>query len=270
MIKTYHEAPISIFKEVQEVTYGDYALVHLFESSEAYFQMFKQAVRDGRDVILDNSLFELREAFDAERYVYWIKRLEPTWYIVPDSWKNSAETVKMFHEFVAKYPNLPGKRIGVAQGLGLEDTAQCYKSIEPLCDKVAFNFDGSVAWKSLTKISMNKYLDMSAGRRLLISLLDDLGVINHDKPHHLLGCGVPQEMALYTETWIDSVDTSNPVMWGLLKKRYLLNGMDMKPSEMMANIMHINVTESQLHDVIYNIGRFQDFCLRKAGGEIWC
>ena len=37
MIKIAHEAPLSIFNKVQEVTDYDYALVHLFEHNHNYF-----------------------------------------------------------------------------------------------------------------------------------------------------------------------------------------------------------------------------------------
>ncbi len=57
MIKTAHEAPKSIFSEMQKITDIDYALVHLFEEDEEYFNKFKKAVEDGREVILDNSIF---------------------------------------------------------------------------------------------------------------------------------------------------------------------------------------------------------------------
>lgn len=59
MVKTFHEAPKSIFNRVQSITSGDYALVHLFEEDKEYFNLFKQAVEQDREVILDNSIFEL-------------------------------------------------------------------------------------------------------------------------------------------------------------------------------------------------------------------
>ncbi len=46
MIKTAHEAPKSIFSEMQKITDIDYALVHLFEEDEEYFNKFKKAVED--------------------------------------------------------------------------------------------------------------------------------------------------------------------------------------------------------------------------------
>jgi len=45
--------------------------------------------------------------------------------------------------------------------------------------------------------------------KLLGDLLRD-GVINKDKPHHLLGCGLPQEFSFYKHSdydWIYSLDT---------------------------------------------------------------
>jgi len=71
MIKIAHESPKSIFEDVQRVTDYDYALVHLFEEDEEYLNQFKEAIKKGREVILDNSIFELEEAFDADRFAYW-------------------------------------------------------------------------------------------------------------------------------------------------------------------------------------------------------
>ena len=45
MIKIAHESPISIFPQVQSWTDYDYALVHLFEESPEYLELFKKALR---------------------------------------------------------------------------------------------------------------------------------------------------------------------------------------------------------------------------------
>ena len=63
MIKIAHEAPKSIFNEMQKFTDYDYALVHLLEEDEEYLKLFEEAILKGREVILDNSIFELEEAF---------------------------------------------------------------------------------------------------------------------------------------------------------------------------------------------------------------
>ena len=72
MIKIAHESPKSIFHEVQEYTDYDYALVHLLEEDDEYFTQFEASIRKGREVILDNSIFELEEAFDADKFADWV------------------------------------------------------------------------------------------------------------------------------------------------------------------------------------------------------
>lgn len=262
MIKRYHEAPIEIFKDVQEVTDGDYALVHLFETNEEYFNMFKKAVEAGRDVILDNSIFELGTAFDMDRYAYWIRKLEPTWYIVPDCWKNGWETARMFSEFIHRYPDLPGKRIGVAQGHQLEEVEKCYRSIEKYCDMVAFNLDFSSA-APVAAQGIPYCLRMSIGRRHMLGRLFERDVINTTKPHHLLGCGVPQEVMWYPKewTWVRSIDTCNPVIHGLLDIGYDSNlpGLLFKRSTKMCDLMDASVQKDQKDLVMHNIHMFKQF-----------
>ena len=91
MIKIAHESPKSIFEDVQKVTDYDYALVHLLEEDEEYLRLFERAIKRGREVILDNSIFELEEAFEADKFAYWVDRIRPEWYIVPDALENSFE-----------------------------------------------------------------------------------------------------------------------------------------------------------------------------------
>lgn len=116
MIKIAHESPIDIFDEVQRFTDYDYALVHLLEQNPRYRDTFERAIKKGREVILDNSIFELEEAFEADRFAQWVERLKPTWYIIPDALEDSKKTIQQAIEFRKNYPNLPGKSIGVVQG----------------------------------------------------------------------------------------------------------------------------------------------------------
>lgn len=272
MIKRYHEAPLSIFNKVQELTDGDYALVHLFESNPKYLKVFQQAIADGRDVLLDNSVFELGTAFDGDKFAEWVEQLKPTWYIVPDSWKNCIETVKMFKDFVAKHPDLPGKRIGVAQGYTVNEVAKCYKALEPHCDMIAFNLDFSfVFYESfLPNVDQlpKKYLipycvAMSLGRHMVLSKLMSKGVINVDKPHHLLGCGVPQEVLWYPKewTWIRSIDTSNPVIAGMNSWLYHnLYGITKKDSMKLCDHVNDKVSSVNLAKIIHNISVMKEWC----------
>lgn len=263
MAKIAHEAPIEIFDEVQARTDYDYALVHLFEENDRYYEQFKAALKKGREVILDNSIFELGTAFDSAKFAKWINLLEPTYYIIPDVLEDSLGTVDNFIAWENEYKgSLPGKRIAVAQGKSYDDFCECYRFLVNKVDKIAISFDYSFLneWVQRTGAKLpTKYHEWMLGRQLLIIAMMRDGVLNEDKPHHLLGCGLPQEFKGYRNyKFIDSIDTSNPVVAGLKGIRYSEDeGLEDKPSEKLFTLINMNVSIEQLNDVTYNIKWFR-------------
>ena len=262
-MKIAHEAPISIFPAVQRMTDYDYALVHLFETNMVYYRMFKDAVINGREVILDNSIFELGESFDGDKYFKWIEMLQPTWYIIPDVLEDTLGTLRKMDKWLAKYKVSPNiKSIGVIQGKTYKELVECYKDVAPRVDKVAISFDYSYYIDSTQEFKLdNKYFSWMVGRQMLIKDLINDSVIDTNKLHHLLGCALPQEFNAYTKfNWIDSVDTSNPVVHGLNGVAYKPNGLDDKVSTKLIEYMNEEVTETQLAIIKDNIVQFRKFC----------
>ena len=260
MIKVAHESPKSIFEEIQRFTDYDYALVHLFEEDEEYLRHFKEAALKGREIILDNSIFELEEAFDADRFSYWVNELKPTWYIVPDALEDAEKTMYQMREWNADYTNLPGKKIGVVQGKSYEEIKRCYEYMdkESEADMIAISFDYSYYTKSVPHA--NKYISWMLGRvKLLGDLLKD-GVINKDKKHHLLGCSLPQEFQFYKHSdynWIYSLDTSNPVVHGIKGIRYKSDGLWSKERQKLFELINSDIDENQLEVIKNNIQKFR-------------
>lgn len=257
-MKIAHEAPLSIFNKVQEVTDYDYALVHLFEENEKYFNHFKRALEKGREVILDNSVFELGTAFDKDKFYYWIEKLIPTYYIIPDVLEDAEATVSS----VKSWQHIPlSKTIGVVQGKSIEEVIWCYQEIEPLVDKVAISFDYSFfVDEDLNGKLPTKFHHYMYGRDALLNyMLNIAEVINTDKPHHLLGCGIPQEFEAYRDyKWIDSLDTSNPVVAGLKGIRYNgTKGLEDKPSEKLYTLINSDLNDEQMSKIFYNIECFR-------------
>ncbi|NDH49328.1 MAG: hypothetical protein EBY41_02050 [Proteobacteria bacterium] len=261
-MKIAHEAPKSIFPLIQSMTDYDYALVHLFEEDEEYYDLFVHALNNGREVILDNSIFELGEAFDTDKYKTWIERLKPSWYIIPDCLEDATVTISNLRKWDFQHPH--SQSIGVVQGASLEEVVWCYQEIEPHVDKVAISFDYS--WfidEELYGKLPNKYHYYMYGRdNLLAELCYRRQVINTRKPHHLLGCGLPQEFDSYGDySWIDSIDTSNPVVSGLLGHRYNdVQGLLDKPSQKLYTMINSEVNDEQRSNVIYNVDRFRAIC----------
>lgn len=261
MIKTFHEAPKSIFSKVQRLTDGDYALVNLLEDEE-YFNLFDP---QHRETILDNGVFELGEAFDSDTFAAWVEKFKPTYYIVPDVLENGPATASRFQEFISHYRGLPGKVMGVAHGSNYKEMCDCYKAIEPWCDKVCIGFDTS--WLGDNIKSSNPWVKMAGGRVQTLIRMDDDGIINRSKKHHLLGIALPQEMKHYqlfqgagTFRWIDSVDTSNPVVHGLKKIVYTDDGLLQKETQKLYTLINAEVSPDQWSYIEHNIKTFRRFC----------
>ena len=258
MIKIAHESPKSIFKEVQKHTDYDYALVHLFEEDPEYLKQFQEAKEAGREIILDNSIFELEEAFDAEKFAGWVLELKPDWYIVPDALEDAKKTVQQMTEWNNKYKNLPGKKIGVVQGKTYEQIKLCYEYMDKIAnvDMIAISFDYS--YYTETVPHPNKYVSWMLGRvKLLGDLLRD-GVINEEKKHHLLGCGLPQEFSFYSDyKWIYSLDTSNPVVHGIKGVPYREDGLWYKESQKLFELINYQVED--INPILHNIHKFRWF-----------
>lgn len=259
-MKIAHECPLSIFERVQALTDYDYALVHLFEENEEYLEKFVEAKKKGREVLLDNSIFELGEAFNGDIFAEWVDYLKPDWYIVPDVLDNADATIDSFDRFIATYPELPGKVIAVAQGSTYSDLVRCYRylAFHPRVEKVAISFNHPFYQE--TEPGANKYVKMMNGRQNTLYKMVSRDIINTNKPHHLLGCGLPQEFRGYKHpayNWIDSLDTSNPVIHGMKGIRYYEYGLSDKESVKLFTLINENVVDCW-DDIEYNIRKFKE------------
>jgi len=216
-----HEAPIALMEEVQRHTDYDYALVHHFENYENYFNFFKRGIANGREVILDNSIFELKTAFNPEKYIEWIEKLQPTFYIVPDVLEDGYQTIDNYMNWVDNHSNLPGIAMGTIQGNNYHEIADCYRAMSLHCPYIAISFD--MEYYDITGIGRQRAERRCDGRKRLIKQLIADGLWNWDKPHHLLGCSLAKEFSFYKHNNIyniRSIDTSNPVIAGIQGMKY--------------------------------------------------
>jgi len=263
MIKIAHEAPIDIFEEVQRVTDYDYALVHLLEQNGRYRDTFERAAKKGREVILDNSIFELEEAFEADRFALWVERLKPTWYIIPDALEDNGKTQLQAFDWHMNYrKGLPGKAIGVVQGKTYDEIVSCYRYLDNSIDvdMIAISFDYSYYTESVPH--PNKYVSWMLGRVKLLGDLVKDGIINKDKPHHLLGCGLPQEFSFYKHAdynFIYSLDTSNPVVHGIKGINYDSDGLWSKESQKLHELIDYPLDNLDINLILDNIKSFRQF-----------
>ena len=270
-----HETPFCMMKEMQNLTDYDYALVHLFKDNPDYKKYFEDALKAGRKVLLDNSVFELDKPFDPDAFVEAINDLGPTWYVVPDFLDDSKRTIESMAQWIRTYlPKVKtnSKIIGSIQGATWEEMLECYKFMSrvPEVSKIAITFN-SLAYSDMcpdilgdeepsfapTQRNLQIWLE---GRPRFISKLVAEGYWNKDKPHHLLGCGLMREFAnpIYHRISVESLDTSNPVIYGLNEKLYDPNlGNTEKPSMKLCDHLNDELTDAQKDCIRTNVGIFK-------------
>lgn len=262
-MKISHESPICLLNQSREYNDYDYALVHLFEEIPEYYEFFVESLKRGRHVLLDNSIFELGTSFDPDKYIEWILKLNPTEFIIPDVLEDTIGTMDSALDFMEKYGEKVKhiKKIGVVQGRSYEELVQCYLYMDQTIevDKLAISFDYSYYQKVAPH--PNKWMGYTLGRaQTIISLLND-GIINTKKPHHLLGCALPVEFMFYRGfDWIETIDTSNPVVHGLLGVGYGPGGLTSKKSIKLVDLIHSpypDVTHLEL--IRHNVSKFRQF-----------
>ena len=173
--------------------------------------------------------------------------------------EDSSRTIRKYNDFVSKFEYLPGKSIGVAQGKTYEEFLDCYNYLVDKVDKIAISFDYCF-FNDWFPEEPTKYHSYMKGRQELIVRMIESGEIVDSKPHHLLGCGLPQEFEMYQNmSFIDSVDTSNPVVHGIMDIRYEPEGLENKESVKLFTLIEEDVLE-RLDVIKYNIKKFREFC----------
>lgn len=269
MLKIAHEAPLSLMRDVRAVTDYDYALVHLFEDEKngpEYFRFFQESKLMGREVILDNSIFELGEAFDTGKYIDWICKLRPTYFVLPDVLDNGSQTAKSANDFFLKFPafrSFNSKVIGVAQGKNFEDLLYCFEWMnkDPRIDKIAVSFNYKLY--EVMCPHENKLYSWMYGRQWFMKII--ARDFPNCKPIHLLGAALPQEVEYYKTSpkfkFIESIDTSNPVIHGLHNQTYSFYGLDHKESIKMIELFETKKPSLETLRIIYsNIRTFKRYC----------
>jgi len=270
-IEVSHESPISMLEH--SLTYNDYAyaLVHLFETHERYYNFFKN-VRDCSDipVLLDNSIFELKKSFDPKRYAEWIDKLKPNYYIVPDVLEDCIGTTDQWIDWCSNYnERSDALKIGVVQGKDWNDLVECYRFMRDNADYIAISFDYEYFQHTGYCADSNadsRLVRMKTGRIRFIHQLIDEGIWCWNKPHHLLGCSLASEFRWYVDNNvynIKSCDTSNPVVAAIKGYRYNDEmGLQHKPSTLLADLIDHVMSDDQIEDLDYNTKMFKKILKR--------
>jgi hypothetical protein len=256
-IKISHEVPLCLLKESLKFNNYDYCLPHLLDQYEEYKNFFTKSKESGRYIIMDNSLHELGVAYDTKRLLYWINELKPNEFIVPDVWEDKTQSVVNAKSWIGVELPKEVTKVAVVQAQNLYEAIICYQTYKDLgYKKIAFSY-GASYYNDLCP-HPNKDLGKAIGRVKVISKLFDLNVINKTDRIHLLGCAVPQEFGWYKGmSFIESIDTSNPVMAALDSVFYTASGLYTKPEANMNDFFNIDRTKINENLLNHNILNFK-------------
>ena len=257
MIKVSHEVPKCLLKASLEFNDYQYCLPHLLDQDTAYRKHFYDFKKSGGYIIMDNSLHELGEAYDHERLMFWVNELEPDEFIVPDVWMDIDATLENAEEWIKlKYPSNTTP-VAVVQSRSFKDAEECYLALKNMgYKKIAFSYGADWYMDKFHGIHVDKAKMM--GRISAVKQMFHNGTIKKNDRVHLLGCSLPQEFGWYENcSYIESIDTSNPIMAALEGIRYDEFGLATKPKANMNDYFNIDIKNVNLKLVLYNVETFK-------------
>ena len=257
MIKVSHEVPKCLLKASLEFNDYQYCLPHLLDQDTAYRKHFYDFKKSGGYIIMDNSLHELGEAYDHERLIFWVNELEPDEFIVPDVWMDIDATLKNAKKWInIMYPKNVTP-VAVVQSRSFKEAEECYLALKKLgYKKIAFSYGADWYMDKFHGIHVDKAKMM--GRISAVKQMFYNGFIKKNDRVHLLGCSLQQEFGWYENcSYIESIDTSNPIMAALEGIEYEEFGLNHKPKANMNDHFHIDIKNVNLKLVFHNVETFK-------------
>ncbi len=264
-MKVSHEAPIPYMKQVRGMIDYDYCLPHLLDENEEYKEYFQQSKEMGRYIIMDNSLHELGKPYDLERLWYWLNYFKPNEFIVPDYWQDKIATLVSAKEWVNKNYPKETTPVAVVQANNRSEARECYRILKYQgYQKIAFSYgadwyneEGLKSIHYRKDFPENKTINKAYGRYNIIKEFYEEGTISEKDRVHLLGCNIPQEFSWYKDMpFIETIDTSNPVIHGLAGIKYEDWGLD---SKIPTKVDKFKGEAEHWDIVVYNIKKFKEF-----------
>jgi hypothetical protein len=257
MIKISHEVPICLLEKSRMFNDYHYCLAHLLDQNEEYANFFFQRKEADDYIIMDNSLHELGEAYDRSRLMHLVNELKPNEFIVPDVWEDYTQSVVNAKEW--SKINLPKEvtKVAVVQAKSYEEAMKCYQTYKDLgYKKIAFSYGAS--YYNDVYPHINSDFGKAMGRLWVINSLYKDRVISKKDRIHLLGTAMPFEFKFYNEMpFIESIDTSNPIMAALEGTKYT-DGQHPKPKLNMNEVQAWPLEKIDVDLVHYNVIRFRD------------
>jgi hypothetical protein len=256
-IKISHEVPFCLLTKSREFNDYDYCLPHLMDENEEYRVFFLNSKNIARYIIMDNSLHELGEAYNSDRLMYWVNKLEPDEFIVPDVWEDYAASVRNAKQWATVKMPANTTKVAVVQAKNIHEAMLCTQAYKDLgYKKIAFSY-GASYYNDICP-HPNKDLGKAIGRYMVIYDLYKQDVLSMFDRVHLLGTASPIEFGMYKNIeCIESIDTSSPIMAAIGEMPYTKMGLHMKPLANMNKHQDMSIDFVNEDLVEYNVEMFR-------------
>jgi hypothetical protein len=260
-MKVSHEVPLSLLERSLLFNDYQYVLPHLMDKYNEYkVFMLRYRNQENSFIIMDNGLFE-GVTHTAEDLVEKIHLVKPDIFITPDDWNNPHATYKnakyWMNTLKSQIPSTT-KLMVVLQGKSIEEISSLYDKCVDLGFK-HFAFNHSSETYQRISNHPNKLVNQMMGRIELVNLMKRQGHISDNHYIHLLGASLPQEFIYYKGIeWINSVDTSSPIINGALNIPYEEYGLLTKPKNKIEEFFEDSLDE-QIGNITFNINKFKEY-----------
>jgi hypothetical protein len=260
-MKVSHEVPLSLLERSLMFNDYQYVLPHLMDKYNEYkVFMLRYRNQENSFIIMDNGLFE-GVTHTTEDLVEKIHLVKPDIFITPDDWNNPHATYKnakyWMNTLKSQIPSTT-KLMVVLQGKSIEEISSLYDKCVDLGFK-HFAFNHSSETYQRISNHPNKLVNQMMGRIELVNLMKRQGHISDNHYIHLLGASLPQEFIYYKGIeWINSVDTSSPIINGALGIPYEEYGLLTKPINKIEEFFEDSLDE-QIGNITFNINKFKEY-----------
>ena len=223
-IKLCFMSPIAHLGEFSERGDMLLALPHIVQNSTIYEKYYRDTQKK---IILDSGVIEVGKPEKFEILIKIGENIEASVIALPDYLHDASKTIesaKIIYENFHNYIRL--KRfsfMGIIQGKNVKEWLKCFEKMANM-DMITILGIGIYSVKHVFQ-SITHKTDCLNNRLACIELLDKKNMIPKGKKIHLLGLGEPREL-LYQKDYpfINSCDTTRPIMYGINGRRYTKEG----------------------------------------------
>lgn len=256
-----HEVPLCLLEHSKNFNDYQYFLPHLADKYPKYLEFFVKCKEEGVMIMADNSLHELGVPYGEHDLLIHLELLQPNEFIVPDYWGEYARSTTSSKFWMNAYqeifPNT--KFIAVVQASNFEEALKCFTVYKLQgYKKIAITY--GLHWYEELGEGSTSFEKKMNGRIKFIDTLISFGLIE-DIKLHLLGCNLPQEFKYYTSNskynFIETIDTSNPVMAAIDGMKYSEFGLDKKPTANLNSHFEASLQELDIDLIKHNVLNFK-------------